>query len=326
MKILVIFTGGTIGSKLNNDCISVSNSNNFLLIELYQKYAAENGLPTTEFECINPYTILSENLSGEYLSTLAKTVAENITSNYDGIIITHGSDTLQYSASMLDLYFPCPPFPIMLVASNYVLSDERANGLTNFIQAVNHIINKQDAGVFVPYKNSDTLHTFYGSHLLAHHAYSDELYSVDNISYANWKKENSIIPSKALSLPSDNSERVLRVCQYPGMMYPEIKKDSLSAILFDSYHSGTICSVQPSLINLLNQAKEMNIPSFLTGATKGPFYESTLAFKELGLTVLPKASPVAMYMKLWMLTSHKPSYSTSELIELMLTPLSHEFI
>ena len=53
---------------------------------------------------------------------------------------------------------------------------------------------------------------------------------------------------------------------------------------------------------LLNEkAKEMNIPVFLTGACKGFYYESKLKFDGLNIKALPPASPIAMYIKLWLL-------------------------
>ena len=61
-KILVILTGGTIGSSVENNLISVaSDSKKYKIIELYKEknpYLSKDII----FETCEPYTILSENL------------------------------------------------------------------------------------------------------------------------------------------------------------------------------------------------------------------------------------------------------------------------
>ena len=76
MKILVVFTGGTIGSCYNDGVISPDSSTRYKLIEMYK----QNG-GYAEFDAISPYTVLSENLNGEYFNLLYNSVKENI-NNY----------------------------------------------------------------------------------------------------------------------------------------------------------------------------------------------------------------------------------------------------
>ena len=54
MKILVVFTGGTIGSCYNDGVISPDSSTRYKLIEMYK----QNG-GYAEFDAISPYTVLS---------------------------------------------------------------------------------------------------------------------------------------------------------------------------------------------------------------------------------------------------------------------------
>ena len=51
------------------------------------------------------------------------------------------------------------------------------------------------------------------------------------------------------------------------------------------------------------KAKEKNIPVFLTGSGSTA-YESASAFEALGITVLPEMSPLAAYVKLWLITDN----------------------
>jgi L-asparaginase len=49
---------------------------------------------------------------------LITTVKENLSSDYDGIIVTHGTDTLGYSAAALAYALGNGTVPVCLVSSN----------------------------------------------------------------------------------------------------------------------------------------------------------------------------------------------------------------
>ena len=64
---------------------------------------------------IQAVEILSENLFPSVWETLINAIeAENI-SQYDGIIVTHGTDTLAFTAAALSLYFNAIKIPLLLV-------------------------------------------------------------------------------------------------------------------------------------------------------------------------------------------------------------------
>ena len=145
MKILAVFTGGTISCSESGGVLSPNKGNSFLLLK---------SRPDVCFDALMPYTILSENLGAEELELLYKTVSDNISKGYDGIIVAHGTDTVQYSATYLALRLGLCAVPVVLVSANYPLSDSRSNGYDNFSAAVDFIAAKQGRGVFVSYRNS----------------------------------------------------------------------------------------------------------------------------------------------------------------------------
>ena len=73
MKILFIFTGGTIGSTLNGDYITTEQSKAYGIISAYQKKHGIN----FDYDVVEPYTELSENNTGLNIKNLAKCVKEN---------------------------------------------------------------------------------------------------------------------------------------------------------------------------------------------------------------------------------------------------------
>lgn len=138
-KILVVLTGGTIGSRVSGTTIDISDNSQYCLIEEYKKLN-EPIMEQVELETVEPYTILSENTTLNVWTQLCAYLATIDYSQYQGIIITHGTDTYSYTAAMLGtLYDSVMPLPMVLVASNYAIGEPMSNGLSNFKNAVSFI-------------------------------------------------------------------------------------------------------------------------------------------------------------------------------------------
>ncbi|RJS72346.1 Glu-tRNA(Gln) amidotransferase GatDE subunit D [ANME-2 cluster archaeon] len=110
--VAILSTGGTIASRVDYRTGAVTS-----------QFTAEdilNAIP--ELREIANYrsrvvrNILSENMRAEYWIELARAVAEEINNGADGVIITHGTDTLGYTASALSFMIKTP-VPIVLVGS-----------------------------------------------------------------------------------------------------------------------------------------------------------------------------------------------------------------
>ncbi len=109
---------------------------------MYEAEQEKKGAAIPSFRTEVPYTTLSEYMDGSHLNRLIACVQSLLTTDdpdIDGIIITHGTDTLPFTAAALGMCFAYAEIPILLVSSNYILDDPRANGLTNFTAAVDYI-------------------------------------------------------------------------------------------------------------------------------------------------------------------------------------------
>ncbi len=307
MKILTIFTGGTIGCSSLDGVLSPDKANSYLLLDTYLK--SHTGV---DFIPVQPYTILSENLNGSNLSDLYKCISSHNLNDFDGVIVTHGTDTLQYTASYLSYCFGMIKTPIVMVSANYPLTDDRSNGYINFCSAVDFIKSGNHNGVFISYKNTSESFTniHRSSRALPHLPYTDEVYSIfnsvygkvangvfaKNESYNEKSNDNTFKCNPKLCESSD----VLYIRMYAGVSFPEITK-ATKAILLEGYHSGTLNTSSHTLYEFCKRACDLKIPVFLTGACEGFNYESKELFSKLNINVLPSASPIAMYMKLWLL-------------------------
>lgn len=332
MKILFLFTGGTIGSTAKGDTITTDKRKPYLLLEAYSK---AYGL-SVEYDTAEPYTALSENNTGATLRRLCESVGGYLNSGYDGIVITHGTDTLQYSAAALSYAFADTKIPICLVSSNLPIEKKGANGLPNLRAAIRFITEVGTPGVWVPYKNrGEDLRIHRGSRLLASTAFSDRVLSIYDSYYGSFREGAPFRKSRRYhelpdAIPAFGAMQIPPYCRevlilepYPGKTYPPIA-DSVKYVLHASYHSGTINTEAEATAEFFGSLKERGIRAFLTGVAPGASYESTKPFAELGIVPLYNISPIAAFIKLWYFEILHPD--TPITAELLLSPLSGDIV
>lgn len=309
--ILVVFTGGTIGSTAVDGTINTSGPAPFKLLQQFQQRYADH--QQVAFTTLEPIAILSENLAPEFWKILIDALEATNLAQYDGIIITHGTDTLSYTAAALSFYFHALGVPMLLVSSNYPLDDPRANGPENFICAVEFIVKENRPGVFVPYRNPQQpaqLHK--GTRLASCLQLSGDFMSVQNKSYMQFANgQFSLLNPIACQAPDSNwpltacfSERILLVRPYPGLDYRVFDLAGVDAVLHDLYHSGTACvSAQwgesHSLLKFIEHCKALGINVYLAPACQSAdAYQSTRVLVEWGAVMIWNMSMEAAYVKL----------------------------
>ena len=330
MKILFVFTGGTIGSVAADGIIRPDGSRPRVLLAAYER---TYGLSFT-YDCVEPYTALSENNTGDTLRALCACVATHKDKGYDGIVVTHGTDTLQYSAAALAYAFADISIPLCLVSANYPVEDARSNALANLRGAVRFMAEVGTRGVWVPYQNEgEPTKIHAGTRLLESMAFTDHVQSALNTHYGTFEGNKPFLRNPdyrafadaVFALDATNFAQdvpqILRVQPYPGMVYPTID-EQVHYILHGSFHSGTVNTISDEAKRFFAEAKSRSIPVFLTGATEGDVYESTRVFEALGITPLPRIAPIAAYMKLWMLSLTKETVTA----EMLTAPLAGDIL
>ncbi|KKT35839.1 MAG: hypothetical protein UW24_C0003G0040 [Parcubacteria group bacterium GW2011_GWA2_44_12] len=81
------------------------------------------------------YRIDSSNMQPAYWLTLAKALYENA-GKYDGIVVTHGTDTMHYSASALSFLLQNLPIPVVLTGSQIPPHQTGTDVRRNLVDAV----------------------------------------------------------------------------------------------------------------------------------------------------------------------------------------------
>lgn len=255
-KILVIFTGGTIGSAAEGKAVNLSGDSKKMLLDMYEeKYGND-----VEFSTLSPINILSENVQSADLEKLANCVKEVDKSLYDGIIVTHGTDTLYFTGNYFSQIFCDITIPMVFVSALFPLQDKRSNGLDNFKGAVTFIKKARLSGVWASFKNegepikihlasrlaySDQLNGHYHSVLDVHFA---EITEDDEVKYIT-SKHNPTVEQvknrKCKALESGLCDRVLLITARSLLNFAlyDFERIKPQAVVIELYHSDTVCTV-----------------------------------------------------------------------------------
>ncbi|MQY53882.1 MAG: Glu-tRNA(Gln) amidotransferase subunit GatD, partial [Methanosarcinales archaeon] len=108
----ILSTGGTIASKVDYRTGAVSPQ--FSTEDILETIPELGEIANVRGKVI--YSILSENMRAEYWRKLAAEVYNEIKNGAEGIIVTHGTDTMGYTAAALSFMLQTP-VPVVLVGS-----------------------------------------------------------------------------------------------------------------------------------------------------------------------------------------------------------------
>jgi L-asparaginase len=131
-KILLIYTGGTIGMKKDFETGALKAFNfSKLLQRIPELKLLDCHIETISFD--NP--IDSSNMNPATWAKLATIIEDNYTS-FDGFVVLHGSDTMSYSASALSFMLENLSKPVIFTGSQLPIGDLRTDAKENLITAI----------------------------------------------------------------------------------------------------------------------------------------------------------------------------------------------
>ncbi|WP_292373241.1 Glu-tRNA(Gln) amidotransferase subunit GatD [Methanosarcina sp. UBA411] len=137
-KVAILSTGGTIASKIDYRTGAVTSQ--FTADDILTAIPELREIADFKGRVIS--SILSENMDSESWQNLARAVVEEIEAGVDGIIVTHGTDTMMYTAAALSFMIDTP-VPIVLVGSQRSAdrpsSDNAMNAICAALVAVSDI-------------------------------------------------------------------------------------------------------------------------------------------------------------------------------------------
>lgn len=284
-KILVVLTGGTICSSLNADGVRFSDAQHVEIIRHFYE-TTPSYRDAVEFASATPLDILSENMTIDSWNTLLRYFRTVNWSDYSGVIVLHGTDTLAYTASLLSLVLAGCGIPVFLVSAQLPLAFAESNGNANFRAAVEQILGGIAPNVYAVYRNSDgELYLHYGADLLQCGNYSQDFFSHSAVKIAKAEGRASETQEMLLDRMADLTPCVLQLLPHVGLRYDTVSLDGISAIVHGTYHSQSVCVERKggkgdysacSVLYLLDRCKKAGIPVFLAPCSPASYcYEST---------------------------------------------------
>lgn len=131
-KVLLIYTGGTIGMVQNPETGAHEPINfEHLLTHLPELAQIKVSVSTTQF----PEPLDSSNINPEHWRKIADLIIDNYV-YYDGFVVLHGTDTMAYTASALSYMLRNLQKPVILTGSQLPIGVLRTDGKENLITAI----------------------------------------------------------------------------------------------------------------------------------------------------------------------------------------------
>ena len=144
-KISILHTGGTIASKVDYRTGGVVAR--FMPQEILEMFPELKEIAEIDSRLIR--NMWSEDMRFAHYNIMAKEVAKEAAKGADGVIITHGTDTLHYSSAALAFALEGIGIPVILVGAQRSSDRGSTDAAMNLISAAYFIANSDFAGVAI---------------------------------------------------------------------------------------------------------------------------------------------------------------------------------
>ena len=294
-KILIIYTGGTIGM-VNHPITGALIPFDFKQI---QQNVPELARLNYELDVHSFDPILdSSNMDPVIWAELAS-IIERTYNDYDGFVILHGSDTMAYTASALSFMLENLNKPVVLTGSQLPIGEIRTDAKENLITALEIVATKNEGLAMVPevciyfdYQlfrgnrsikyNSEKFEAFLSPnyHILAEAGVNLSFYS------------NYIHPhaEEPLHVQSNFNANIGVLKLYPGITpqaVQAITKSSVDAIVLETFGSGNTSTAQwfiDSLQGAIDSGKLIvDISQCQGGSVELGKYETSKKLQQMGV-------------------------------------------
>ena len=131
-RVSIISTGGTIASRV--DYVTGGVHAAISSRDLLSIVPELSDIAAVDADIL--YSVFSENIDATYWSGMARRVAEKIRGGAEGVVVTHGTDTMGYSAAALSFALQGLPVPVIFVGSQRSSDRPSSDAATNLVGAV----------------------------------------------------------------------------------------------------------------------------------------------------------------------------------------------
>ena len=296
-KILLIYTGGTIGMIKDSETgVLKSFDFNYLLDNIPELNLLDCSIDSISYR--NP--IDSSNMNLNYWVDIAEKI-ENNYEDFDGFVVLHGSDTMSYSASALSFMLENLAKPVIFTGSQLPIGDLRTDAKENLITSI-QIASLQEKGkpvikevcLYFEYK------LYRGNRTTKINAEHFEAFASLNYPdlaesgvYLKVNNEHLFKPNlkKAFNVHRDLDNNVAIIKIFPGISERLLKSifstPNLKGVVLETYGAGNT-STEKWFIDLLkdainNNIKIVNVTQSSGGSVIMGQYETSTELQKIGL-------------------------------------------
>ena len=151
-KILMLGTGGTIASEITESGLSPQ-----LTTEQILHYCPDIS-DFCSVDCLQLCNLDSTNIAPEHWQRMADSIRKEY-NHYDGFVLTHGTDTMAYTAAALSYLIQYSKKPIVLTGSQKPINLEITDSKTNLVDAFHYAANEDAHGVSIVFNGRVILGT-----------------------------------------------------------------------------------------------------------------------------------------------------------------------
>ncbi|MCO4431876.1 L-asparaginase [Staphylococcus aureus] len=273
--LLVIHTGGTISMSQDQSNKVVTNDINPISMhqDVINQYA--------QIDELNPFNVPSPHMTIQYVKQLKDIILEAVTNKYyDGFVITHGTDTLEETAFLLDLILGIEQ-PIVITGAMRSSNEIGSDGLYNYISAI-RVASDEKArhkGVMVVF--NDEIHT--ARNVTKTHTSNTNTFQSPNHGPLGVLTKDRVqfhhMPYRQQALENVNEKlNVPLVKAYmgmPGDIFSFYSREGIDGMVIEALGQG---NMPPSALEGIQQLISLNIPIVLVSRSFNGIVSPTYAY------------------------------------------------
>lgn len=273
--LLVIHTGGTISMSQDQSNKVVTNDINPISMhqDVINQYA--------QIDELNPFNVPSPHMTIQHVKQLKDIILEAVTNKYyDGFVITHGTDTLEETAFLLDLILGIEQ-PVVITGAMRSSNEIGSDGLYNYFSAI-RVASDEKArhkGVMVVF--NDEIHT--ARNVTKTHTSNTNTFQSPNHGPLGVLTKDRVqfhhMPYRQQALENVNDKlNVPLVKAYmgmPGDIFSFYSREGIDGMVIEALGQGNI---PPSALEGIQQLVSLNIPIVLVSRSFNGIVSPTYAY------------------------------------------------